>query len=64
MNGKSFAIVKDGSPEDPGKYTAVDAGEIKMYVPNAGVFRGDIPEVVVFPRRNGEKNVGVGNRTD
>jgi len=60
----SVAIVKDGSPEDPEKYTIVDTGEIKMYVPNWGVFSGDVPMISVFPRKNGARSVAVGNRLD
>ena len=48
-----------GTPDDPENYAPVDTGEMKVYVPNDGVFSGDIPRLVVFPRRNGARSVGV-----
>ena len=64
MGGLSVAIVNGGSPEDPEKYTVVDTGEIKVYVPDWGVFSGYVPIISVYPRRTGARSVAVGNRLD
>jgi hypothetical protein len=64
VNNTGFALVKSGLPDGPENYTTVDAGALKVYVPNVGVFSGDIPVIVQFPRKNGQKDVGVPNRLD
>jgi hypothetical protein len=64
VNGTPFALVKSGLPDGAENYTMIETGELKVYVPNVGVFSGDIPVITQFPRKNGLKDVGVPNRLD
>ena len=50
----------EGNPED---YTIVETEGLKIRISEKMVFEGDIPKIVVFPKRNGEKRVGVPNMT-
>ena len=56
--------MKSGLPEVQEMYVTVDTGELNLYVAKEMVFSGDIPRIVVFPRRTGERDVGVSNVVD
>jgi hypothetical protein len=64
VGGNSFAMVRNGKPEDAaGDYDIVEAGGLNVYVPRSMSFEGDTPKIVTFPRRTGRRDVGVSNTT-
>lgn len=42
-------------------YESIKAGEYTIYIPPNMSFDNNIPRIVVFPRRTGEKDIGVSN---
>jgi hypothetical protein len=50
--------------EEPDRYRAVEAGDMKIWVREDMVFEDDVPRIAVFPRRNGVKDVGASNLRD
>ena len=63
VNGNSFAMVRNGKPEETTAYDVVEAGELNVYVPKSMSFEGDVPRIVTFPRKAGRRDVGVPNTT-
>ena len=53
--------MESGLPESPGNYVVVETEDLKIRVPGDMIFSGDIPKVMIFPRRTGERSVGVPN---
>ena len=53
--------MEGGQPDVSENYSVVKVGDLKVYVPNETVFSGDIPRIVDFSRRNGQRDVGVPN---
>ena len=53
--------MESGQPNTLEKYSVVKVSDLKVYVPNETVFSGDIPRIVDFSRRNGQRDVGVLN---
>ena len=65
VGGNSFAMVRNGRPEEStGDYDVVEAGGLSVYVPRWMSFEGDKPEIVTFPRKAGFRDVGVRNTKD
>ncbi|MDR1621362.1 MAG: hypothetical protein LBS00_03185 [Synergistaceae bacterium] len=60
--GNAFAMVRNGIPEGgPENYDVVDTGALRVHVPKDMKFENDTPKIVVFPRRTGNRDVGVSN---
>jgi hypothetical protein len=60
--GNSFAMVRNGMPEEGVEgYDVVDTDQLRVYVPQKMKFENDTPKIVVFPRRTGNRDVGVPN---
>ncbi|MDR1379121.1 MAG: hypothetical protein LBJ36_08730 [Synergistaceae bacterium] len=62
--GNAFAMVRNGIPEGPENYDVVETGELRVHVPKDMSFLDDLPKIVVFPRRTGNRDVGVSNTVD
>ncbi|MDR1874530.1 MAG: hypothetical protein LBQ90_05905 [Synergistaceae bacterium] len=62
--GNAFAMVRSGLPEEGGEYDVVDVGELLVHVPKNMTFENDVPKIVVFPRRTGNRDTGVSNVVD
>jgi hypothetical protein len=62
--GNAFAMVRNGTPEGPENYDVVETGELRVFVPKDMSFADDLPKIVVFPRRTGNRDVGVANVTE
>jgi hypothetical protein len=61
VQGNAFAILKNGTPEDSGKYDVVETSGLLIHVPQSMSFADDLPKIVVFPRSTGKRDVGVSN---
>jgi len=61
--GGSFAVVRNGAPEDAADYDTVEAMGLTVYVPRVMSFEDETPRIVTFPRRTGSRDVGVPNVT-
>ena len=61
VSGNSFAMVRNGKPEGETGYDVVETGELRVYVPRSMSFEDDTPRIVIFPRRTGQRSVGVPN---
>jgi hypothetical protein len=60
--GNAFAMVRNGVPEEGVEgYDVVDTEQLRVYVPQTMKFENDTPKIVVFPRRTGNRDVGVSN---
>ncbi|MDR3230677.1 MAG: hypothetical protein LBT65_04495 [Synergistaceae bacterium] len=64
VQGNAFAMVRNGVPEATENYDLVDAGDLSVYVPKDMAFENDTPRIVVFPRKTGNRDVGVANVPD
>ena len=60
-SGNSFAMVRNGLPGGDAGYDIVDTGRVRVHVPKDMSFAGNVPKIVVFPRRTGRYDVGVPN---
>ena len=64
VNGNSFAIVRSGAPaDDAGDHDVAEAMGFRVYVPRSMSFKDGVPRIVTFPRRTGQRDVGVPNVT-
>ena len=61
VNGNSFAMVRNGAPDDVENFDVVETGDLTVYVPKSMSFENDTPKVVTFPRKSGVRGVGVPN---
>ena len=61
VNGKGFAMVRNGKPENTEDFDVVETEELNVYVPKSMSFEEDKPQIVTFPRRTGRRDVGVSN---
>jgi hypothetical protein len=59
--GNSFAMVRNGAPDDAGAYGVLESGGLTVYVPVSMSFEGDTPRIVTFRRNTGSRDVGVPN---
>ena len=59
--GRSFALVRDGPPDDAENHDVVEAMGLIIYVPRSMSFENDIPRIATFPRTTGFRDVGVSN---
>jgi len=61
VGGNSFAMVRNGAPDNAEDYDVVEAGDLNVYVPKSMSFENDVPRIVTFPRRTGYRDVGTRN---
>jgi hypothetical protein len=59
--GYIFAMVRNGAPADVETYDVVDTGQVRVHVSKEMAFTDDLPKIVVFPRKTGNRDVGVPN---
>jgi hypothetical protein len=61
QQGNIFAMVRNGTPADVETYDVVDTGQVRVHVSKEMAFTDDLPKIVVFPRKTGNRDVGSPN---